>query len=309
MNRNLCVEKARVFRPCKISVLQLLGVLIDFLFSTNPKVFYKFLIPSHVSIPVSTKPISKSKYLVNGIFSAKFLIRISIKCTRGTERFFLRCAKCEASKTKSTTAVISLWQPHALHSYWSLPRSRRGDCYILTVQCSLTKWAEAFAIFNQRAITCSKVPDSIHGNHDRNFESKIFLEICQQLSVNKTRTSTYQPECDGQVENLHKTLKGMLIAKVSGSPVTWDEHLNVCMMAYHSSDSSYTEHTPFVLVLGKEMTIPLDVMVGKDKDNTINVPTLTSLLMFKRIFKKNIEMLGRTFRLLSDARRIPMTRE
>lgn len=145
--------------------------------------------------------------------------------------FFLRCAKCEASKTQSTTAVISLWQPHALHSYWSLPRSRRGDCYILTVQCSLTKWAEAFAIFNQRAITCSKVPDSIHGDHDRNFESKIFLEICQQLSVNKTRTSTYQPECDSQVENLHydKTLKGMLKAKVSGSPVTWDEHLNVFM--------------------------------------------------------------------------------
>lgn len=70
-----------------------------------------------------------------------------------------------------------------------------------------------------------------------------------------------------------------------------------------------TRYTPFVLVLGKEMRIPLDVMVGKDKDNTINVPTLTSLLMFKRIFKKNIEMLGRTFRLLSDARRIPMTRE
>ena len=153
------------------------------------------------------------------------------------------------------------------------------------------------------------MPDSIHGDHDRNFESKIFLEICQQLSVNKTRTSTYQPECDSQVENLHKTLKGMLKAKVSGSPVTWDEHFNVCMMAYHSSDNSYTEHTPFVLVLGKEMRIPLDVMVGKDKDNTINVPTLTSLLMFKRIFKKNIEMLGRTFRLLSDARRIPMTRE
>ena len=42
---------------------------------------------------------------------------------------------------------------------------------------------------------------------------------------------------------------------------------------------------------------------------TMSVPTLTSSLILKRIYKPRIEMLGKTLRLLSDARRMPMTRE
>ena len=38
-----------------------------------------------------------------------------------------------------------------------LPRSRRGNCYILTVQCSLTNRAEVFAMSNQRATTSANV--------------------------------------------------------------------------------------------------------------------------------------------------------
>ena len=38
-----------------------------------------------------------------------------------------------------------------------LPRSRRGNRYILTVQCSLTNRAEVFAMSNQRATTSAKV--------------------------------------------------------------------------------------------------------------------------------------------------------
>ena len=53
----------------------------------------------------------------------------------------------------------------------------------------------------------SGVPDSIHSDQGRNFESKIFSEMCQLLSINKTLTSAYHPEDNGQVENLHKNLK------------------------------------------------------------------------------------------------------
>lgn len=101
----------------------------------------------------------------------------------------------------------------------------------------------------------------------------------------------------------------MLKVKVLGSLVIWDEYFKVCMMVYYSSDNFYMEYILFVFVFGKEMRIFLDVMVGKDKDNIINVFILILLLMFKRIFKKNIEMLGRIFRLFSDVRRIFMIRE
>ena len=130
----------------------------------------------------------------------------------------------------------------------------------------------------QRASTSAKVlvrnwicrfgvPDSIHSDNSRNFESKTFSEMCPLLSINKTRTSAYNPEGNSQVENLHKTLRRMLKARVEDNPATWDEHLDFCVMAYRSSVDSSTGHNQFELMFGREMRIPLDVMVGGAEDN------------------------------------------
>ena len=134
-----------------------------------------------------------------------------------------------------------------------------------------------FAISNQRATTCAKVlvrnwicrfgvPDSIHSDQGHNFESKIFSEMCQLQSINKTRTSAYHPEGNGQVESLHKTFRSMLKARVEDNPVTWDEHLDFCMMAYRSSVHSSTGHTPFEFMFSREMRIPLDVGGAEDNE-------------------------------------------
>ena len=106
-------------------------------------------------------------------------------------------------------------------TYWlgdGIQSTRRGNCYILKVQCSFTKWVEAFTIPNQRATTCAKVclrnwicrfgvPDSIHSDQGSNFESKVFEEMCRMLEIHKTRSTAYHPEGNGQVENIQKTLK------------------------------------------------------------------------------------------------------
>ena len=71
------------------------------------------------------------------------------------------------------------------------------------------------------------------------------------------------PEGNGQIENLHKTLKSMLKARVEDDPQSWDEHLDYCMMTFRSSVHSSTGHTPFELLYGREMRITLDVMMGR----------------------------------------------
>ena len=55
----------------------------------------------------------------------------------------------------------------------------------------------------------------------------------------------------------------MLKATVEDNPQSWDEHLDYCMMAFRSSVHSSTGHTPFELMFGREMRIPLDVMMGR----------------------------------------------
>ena len=59
----------------------------------------------------------------------------------------------------------------------------------------------------------------------------------------------------GQVENLHKTMKTMLNARVNSDPQVRDEQLGYCMMAFRSSIHSSMEHKLF-------KRIPLDVMIS-----------------------------------------------
>ena len=89
----------------------------------------------------------------------------------------LTCAKCKPrAKSRAPQQSFTSGNPmQRIHIdvVGPLPRSRRGNRYILIVQSSFTKWAEVFAISNQRATTCAKVlvrswicrfgvPDSIH---------------------------------------------------------------------------------------------------------------------------------------------------
>ena len=208
----------------------------------------------------------------------------------------LTCAKCKP-RAKPRAPLWSFTSGNPMQRIHidivaPLPRSRRGNRYILTVQCSFTKWAEVFAMSNQRATTSAKVlvrnwicrfgvRDSIHSDQGRNFESKMFSEMCQLLSINKTRTSTYHPEGNGQEENLPKTLRSMLKARVEDNPATWDEHLDFRVMAYRSSVHSSTGHNPFELMFGREMRIPLDVMVGGAEDNECSYTDFVAVELHK----------------------------
>lgn len=54
----------------------------------------------------------------------------------------------------------------------------------------------------------------------------------------------------------------MLKARLEENPKSLDEHLYYCMVVYHSSVHASTGHTLFELMFGREMRIPLDVMMG-----------------------------------------------
>lgn len=100
----------------------------------------------------------------------------------------LPCAKCKSRPTpraplQSFPSGNPMQRIH-IDIVGPLPRTRRGNRYILTVQCSFTKW------------------------------------------------TAYHPEGNGQVENIHKTLKSMPKARVEEKRKSWDEHLDHCMMAY-----------------------------------------------------------------------------
>ena len=50
------------------------------------------------------------------------------------------------------------------------------------------------------------VPQHLHTDQGRNFESKLIKEVCELLGIKKTRTSPYHPQSDGIVERFNRRL-------------------------------------------------------------------------------------------------------
>ena len=111
------------------------------------------------------------------------------------------------------------------------------------------------------------VSSYIHSDQGRQFESELYQKVCFLLDIKKTRTTPYHPQSDGMVERFNKTLEGLLRALMNDEHSDWDERLPYVMMAYRSSVNETTGYTPNMMMLGREVTVPLDIQFANPLDN------------------------------------------
>jgi len=98
-----------------------------------------------------------------------------------------------------------------------LPATPDGKKYILVLTDYFTKWACAFALPDAEASTCMRamcdgffadfgLPRQLHSDLGKNFESKLFYELCLLAGENKSHTTAFHPQSDGQTERMNRTL-------------------------------------------------------------------------------------------------------
>ena len=197
---------------------------------------------------------------------------------RDVKEWCMRCPTCNRHKTHKTNRAPMLpiytgepFERVAMDIIGPLPRTKRENRYVLTVVDHFTKHAEAYALPDQEATTIARVflnefvarygvPYVIHTDQGTNFESNLFKELCKMLGISKTRTSPYHPQCDGQVERMNRTLIELLKLNVDNPTENWDLELGLTLMAYRSAVQSSTGYTPFYLLYGREMRLPLDII-------------------------------------------------
>lgn len=133
-----------------------------------------------------------------------------------------------------------------------LPETEQGSRYILVIADYFTKWTECFPMRNMETTTIAKIlveevitrfgiPRTIHSDQGSQFESKLFQEVCQLLNITRTRMTPYHPQSDGMLERFNRTLTDVL-------------------MAYRSAEHETTGMTPNKLMLGREVSTPLDLI-------------------------------------------------
>ena len=200
-------------------------------------------------------------------------------------RWCVHCDTCAQSKVgprrkKAKLGQVPVGAPLervAVDILGPLPKSENGNEYIMVLTDYFTKWTEAYPLVNHTAQTVADVlmeqfvsrfgiPRKIHSDQGREFESKLIAELCKLLRIKKTRTTPYNPKSDGLVERFNLSVKQMLTTLVADAKSDWDNHLPYVMMAYRSSVQESTKCTPNLLMLNREVTMPLDLIVGDPND-------------------------------------------
>ena len=151
-----------------------------------------------------------------------------------------------------------------------LPRSRKGNRFILSIVDYATRYPEAIALSSAVASRVAKelvtifsrvgIPSEILSDQGANFMSILLQELYHLLHIKRIRTSPYHPQTDGLVERFNGTLKSMLKKFVSREQSDWDEYLPYLLFAYREVPQESTGFSPFELLYGRKVRGPLDVL-------------------------------------------------
>jgi len=105
-------------------------------------------------------------------------------------------------------------------------------------------------------------PQQLLSDRGPEFQSELFAQLMKWMEVDKLSTSPYQPTTNGEVERFHRTLNSMLGKVVMDSQRDWDERLPMVLAAYRASPHESTGYSPNLLCLGREVRMPLDLIMG-----------------------------------------------
>ena len=194
----------------------------------------------HLGVKKTTEKILQKHYWFNLRDDVKVWVQ---RCTT--------CATCKlpSRKPKAPLGDMRCGAPMdriSLDILGPLPKSNRGNQYIQVITCAFTKWIEIQALPDQTATTSAEhlldavitrfgCPITIHTDQGRNYESRLFKELCHLMEIRKTRTSPRRPEGNGQTERANRTLLQMIRAYIKKDQSDWDLHLGCLAAAYRSS--------------------------------------------------------------------------
>ena len=162
-----------------------------------------------------------------------------------------------------------------------LPKTSRGNEYLLTIMCKTTRFPEAIPL---RSIHSKKVveglekffclvgfPRKIQSDLGSNFTSKEFKNKMKEWGVEHVTSSAYHPESQGVLERYHGTLKNMIKKFCEEFNKDWDTGVHLVLFASRDAVQESLGFSPFELVFGHEVRGPLKLLKEKWLEDSSSV--------------------------------------
>lgn len=183
-----------------------------------------------------------------------------------------KCQKMKYSRYIKEPMVITTTASYALEKVFldvvgPLDRDIENNKYILTVQCELSKFVEAYPLRNKETVSIAKsfvnnfilrfgIPKIIATDRGTEFISETMEEVCKLLNIEKLSSTAYHHQTIGSLENAHKHLGSFLRIQCDNHPETWSQWLPFWCFTYNNTIHSSTRYPPYELVFGKPCEMP-----------------------------------------------------
>ena len=140
----------------------------------------------------------------------------------------------------------------------------RGKKYILTVECSFSRYFFAIPCSQDRAIDAAAalvkevvlrfnfIPKIISSDRGTHFTGKVFSEMCEKLGIKQELHTAWHPESSGNIERAHRTLKNSIYALCAEQNYDWVTALPYCVNAMNLAKNSATGCAPYFCVFGRK---------------------------------------------------------
>src|SRR5262249_18330604 len=128
-------------------------------------------------------------------------------------------------------------------------------------------------IFLRRIYARFGMPRKLITDRDPRFTSKFWEHLCKRIGIKRSLSSAYHPRTDGQTEQANKTVKQIIRANLDQFRTNWPKVLPMAELAINDTVNATTKFSPFRLLYGQEVRIPIDEI-----DKEIKVPTADELI-------------------------------
>ncbi len=181
------------------------------------------------------------------------------------------------------------WELLQLDFIGPLPSAKGGYRYCLVIIDKFSKWVEAIPTCNNSANTVARVvanqilplwgaPIQIESDQGTHFTGQVMKQICQMLNIKQRFHVPYRPQSSGMVEHANRTIKESISKQVAQHKNQWIDALPTVLTILRATPSKATGISPFELMTGRVMKLPIDPEIAPADLGPLVVATQQSVL-------------------------------
>ncbi|XP_074556260.1 uncharacterized protein LOC141812118 [Curcuma longa] len=173
----------------------------------------------------------------------------------------------ELLKTSSVSCPFDQWGMDIVGPFPLGPGQKK---FLLVAVDYFSKWVEVEPLahiteknvlkFLWQNIVCRfGIPRKLVSDNGRQFQGQKIKEWCEGLKIQQAFTSVYYPQSNGQTEVVNRELVRGLKTKLDHVGGSWVDELPDILWAYRTTPRDSTGLTPFHLVYGGEVVVPVEI--------------------------------------------------